>query len=212
MGGEKNDCIICSVVEAKYCSIFFLFLPHARTRRRFLLDFLLPLPRNICISFGNTIPFRPNKSLVSRSLPLEREEEEGGQRREGPSQHTGTRSRIREIVRSGREGREIGRSNRADVNCVYLLASSLGKVSLPRLISDETAQSRGEALFPHQRDQATVRQLRLDRRRFVLARVAALLMMTSAAPRALLLPRVLLLLQRLLLGTSVHVNAAEAVY
>lgn len=170
------------------------------------------MPRNICISFGNTIPFRPNKSLVSRSLPLEREEEQGGQRREGPSQHTGTRSRIREIVRSGREGREIGRSNRADVNCVYLLASSLGKVSLPRLISDETAQSRGEALFPHQRDQATVRQLRLDRRRFVLARVAALLMMTSAAPRALLLPRVLLLLQRLLLGTSVHVNAAEAVY
>lgn len=81
MGGEKNDCIICSVVEAKYCSIFFLFLPHARTRRRFLLDFLLPLPRNICISFGNTIPFRPNKSLVSRSLPLEREEEEGGQGR-----------------------------------------------------------------------------------------------------------------------------------
>lgn len=57
-----------------------------------------------------------------------------------------------------------------------------------------------------------MRQLRLDRRRFVLARVAALLMMTSAAPRALLLPRVLLLLQRLLLGTSVHVNAAEAVY
>lgn len=89
MGGEKNDCIICSVVEAKYCSIFFLFLPHARTRRRFLLDFLLPLPRNICISFGNTIPFRPNKSLVSHSLPLEREEEQGGQRREGPSQHTG---------------------------------------------------------------------------------------------------------------------------
>lgn len=142
---------------------------------------------------------RINLSFLVPFLSRGRRRREG---REGRSfQHTGTGSRVREIVRSGREGREIGRSNRADVNCVYLLASSLGKVSLPRLISDETAQSRGEALFPHQRDQATVRQLRLDRRRFVLARVAALLMMTSAAPRALLLPRVLLLLQRLLLGT-----------
>lgn len=75
------------------------------------------------------------------------------------------------------------------------------------LISDETAQSRGEALFPYQGDQTAVRQLRLQRRRFVLRGLRLLV----APARRLLVPRaLLLLLQGLLLGAAVHANAAEA--
>lgn len=152
----------------------------------------------------NTISFRPNKSRFS--FPSSREG--GGGRGGGLSRNCSQLEFDGTDLNCSSTGREIGRSNRADLNCIYLLASSRC-CSLPsRLISDETTQSRGEALFPHQRDQATVRQLWLDRR-FVLARVGLLM---ASAPCALLLPRVLLLLQRLLLGTSVHVNAAEAVY
>lgn len=188
----------------------FLFFPRENKTKitRFSLTVASKDLRDICISFGIRSPF-VRINLVSRSLPLEREEEGGEGGYPGIAELSCSQLEFDGTdLNCSSTGREIGRSNRADLNCIYLLASSRC-CSLPsRLISDETTQSRGEALFPHQRDQATVRQLWLDRR-FVLARVGLLM---ASAPCALLLPRVLLLLQRLLLGTSVHVNAAEAVY